>query len=113
MDFVGPCQVAGAGNNCLLTIIDYATRVARFIPCKSTQEEPMSAEATARLYFDCIFRRHELPAVLRTDRGSQFTGEFFREVFRLCGTRQALGTAHHPQSQGLAENANLTGIRGF
>lgn len=45
--------------------------------------------------------------------GSQFTGEFFREVLRLCGMRQVLGTADHPQSQGLTEHANRTGIEGI
>mmetsp|Transcript_71211 Transcript_71211/g.148592 ORF Transcript_71211/g.148592 Transcript_71211/m.148592 type:complete len:951 (+) Transcript_71211:1853-4705(+) len=113
LDFVGPLPATKRGNNFLLTVVDYSTRVARFIPCRSSEEHPISAQETARLYFDYVFRYHGLPAILRTDRGSQFTGEFFREVFQLCGAKQALGTAYHPQSQGLVEHLNRTAIEGL
>eukprot|EP00961_Rhodomonas_salina_P296497 3936405-Rhodomonas_salina.1 len=86
--------------------------MTRFVPCKSDPDngKAISAAETARLYFQHVFRFHGLPALLRTDRGGQFTGEFFREIFRLCGTKQAFGSAYHPQSQGLTEHANRTGI---
>ena len=79
------------GNNMLLTVTGYASRTIRCIPCCSTEQKPLSAEATAKLYFEHIFRYHGLPNVLRTDRGSQFVGYMFREIFKLCGTRQAFG----------------------
>jgi hypothetical protein len=56
---------------------------------------------------------HCLPAVLRTDRGLQFTSQFFQEIFLLCGTKQVSGTAYHPQSQGLTEHANRVVIEGL
>jgi hypothetical protein len=110
LDLTGPLPASKQGNNFILTVTDYASRMARFIPCKSSPEHPISAEQTARLYFEHVFRFHGLPAVLRTDRGPQFTGQFFTELFRLCGTQQAFGTAYHPQSQGLTERANHTVI---
>ena len=113
LDFVGPLPTSKIGNNYLLTVVDYKTRISRFIPCKSDptdERKKLSATATAVLYFKHIFRHHGLPAILRTDRGPQFVGEFFRAVFKLCGTRQKFGAAYHPQSQGLTEHANKTGI---
>ena len=114
LDFVGPLPTSKNGNNYLLTVVDYKTRISRFIPCKSDptdERKKLSATATAVLYFKHIFRHHGLPAILRTDRGPQFVGDFFRAVFKLCGTRQKFGAAYHPQSQGLTEHANKTGIK--
>ncbi len=100
------------GNNFLLTVVDCKTCLTSFVPCKSDPDNgaPINAEATARLYFQHIFRFHGLPALCRTDRRSQFTADFFREVFKLCVTRQACGAAYHQQSQGLTEHSNKNSI---
>ena len=108
LDFVGPLPMSRSGHNCLLTITDYASRTIQCIPCTSTTTSPISAAATAALYFDYVFRFHGLPKVLRTDWGTQFMSSFFRELWRLSGTKQAMSTAYHPQSQGLTEHANKT-----
>eukprot|EP00961_Rhodomonas_salina_P233126 3150002-Rhodomonas_salina.2 len=113
LDFVGPLPVQKRGNNFLLTVTDYASRMTRFILCKSTPEHPISGQETANLFFKFIFRYHCLPAILCTDRGPQFTGQFFQSLFELCGTKQALGTAYHPRSQGLTKHANCTAIEGL
>eukprot|EP00961_Rhodomonas_salina_P053150 712958-Rhodomonas_salina.1 len=85
----------------MLNVTDYASRLIRCIPCSSTAEHPISAEETAQLYFDHVFRYHGLPLRVRSDRGSQFVSAFLTELWRLCGTKQTLSTAFHPQSQGL------------
>mmetsp|Transcript_60919 Transcript_60919/g.125512 ORF Transcript_60919/g.125512 Transcript_60919/m.125512 type:complete len:1332 (-) Transcript_60919:1893-5888(-) len=108
LDFVGPLTMSRSGNNSCLTITDYSSRTIRCIPCASTEDSPLSGEATAHLYFQYIFRYHGLPKKLRTDRGSQFTSNFFTELCRLCGTKQAMSTSFHPESQGLTEHANKT-----
>eukprot|EP00961_Rhodomonas_salina_P233950 3161486-Rhodomonas_salina.3 len=112
LDFEGQLPLTKNGNNFLLTVVDYKTRITRFIPCKSDpdNDKAINAEETASLYFKYIFRHHSLPALLWTDRGGQFVGEVFREIFKLCCTNQAFGAAYHPQSQGLTEHSNRSGV---
>ena len=43
------------------------------------------------------------PAVLRSDRGSEFTSEIVKAVNKLIGIDHAFGSAFHPQSQGYIE----------
>lgn len=108
LDFTGPLPTSKRGNNTMLNVTDYASRTIRCIPCSSTQQNPIAAEETAQLYFDQIFRYHGLPMRVRSDSGSQFVSTFLTELWRLCGTKQTLSTAYHPQSQGLVEHANRT-----
>jgi hypothetical protein len=47
-----------------------------------------------------------MPKDIVTDRGSVFTGKFFRELLRLIGTKHKPSTAFHPQTDGQTERAN-------
>ena len=47
-----------------------------------------------------------IPRVIYSDLGSQFTASSWRELWRLTGTRLALSTSYHPQTQGVVERIN-------
>ena len=47
-----------------------------------------------------------MPRVIYSDRGSQFTAESWRELWRLTRTKLAYSTAYHPQTQEVVERMN-------
>ena len=76
--------------------------MAHFIPTKTTA----TAEDTARLFLDNVFRLHGLPEEIVSDRDSKFTGNFWQALFEALGTRLGMSTAFHPQTDGQIERMN-------
>eukprot|EP00798_Chlamydomonas_sp_ICE-L_P001252 gene1252-biopygen14118 len=69
-------------------------------PCSTT----VSAVGFAAIY--TVVRHHGIPKKLLSDRDARFTGHFGSKLQRLMGTRQALSTAFHPQTDGQTERMN-------
>ena len=53
-----------------------------------------------------MVKLHGVPQAIHTDRGAQFVGRWWREIWTLLGTKLRYGTAYHPQSQGQIERMN-------
>ena len=51
-------------------------------------------------------RLHGVPQAIHTDRGAEFVGSWWHEIWMLLGTKLRYGTAYHPQSQGQVERMN-------
>ncbi|XP_054826969.1 uncharacterized protein LOC129324030 [Eublepharis macularius] len=103
MDFITdlPCS---KGHTCILVVVDLFTKMAHFIPCSG----PPTAQETAHLYLQHVFRLHGRPDHIISDRGVQFTSRFWRALHSLLGTQVHLSSAHHPQSDGQTERINAT-----
>lgn len=89
-------------DSCLIVSDHDGTRAAVFIPCKKT----CTAEETASLYRDLVFRHYGLPQKLISDRGTQFASKMFTELLKALKIQQALSTAYHPQTDGGTEHLN-------
>ncbi|CAI7760197.1 unnamed protein product [Closterium sp. NIES-54] len=76
--------------------------MGHFIPTNATA----TAEATARLFFDRIITIHGIPATLISDRDPKFTSKFWKELMGLLGTKLAMSSAYHPQTDGQTERLN-------
>src|SRR3954453_1588809 len=61
-----------------------------------------------KIFFDHIFHLHGLPTSIVSDRDAKFTSRFWQSLFRTLGTRLAMSTAFHPQTDGQTERANCT-----
>jgi hypothetical protein len=61
------------GNDSIWVIIDRLTKVAHFIPVKTTNR----GATLARLYLKEIVRLHGIPRRIVSDRGTQFTSKFW------------------------------------
>ena len=85
-----------------MIVVDRATKMVHLIPCKKTT----TAGEAARLYWQHVVRIHGVPRAIHTDRGAQFVGKWWREIWSLLGTKLKYGTAYHPQSQGQVERMN-------
>jgi hypothetical protein len=101
MDFIvelPSCQ----GFNAILVFVDVLTKMAHFVACKTT----CTAEQAADLFNQHVFKYHGLPEVMLHDRGVQFTSNFWKHFYSLCGVSQANSTAYHPQTDGQTERVN-------
>ncbi|CAI7876456.1 unnamed protein product [Closterium sp. NIES-54] len=76
--------------------------MGHFIPTNATA----TAEAIARLFFDRIITIHGIPATLISDRDPKFTSKFWKELMGLLGTKLAMSSAYHPQTDGQTERLN-------
>ena len=102
MDFIVALPQTKHGYNAILTFVDKFTKMAHFVPTTNECDAP----ETARLFVDHVFRYHGLPREFISDRGSQFTSRFFRELCKIWDIKQCFSTAYHPQSNGQAERMN-------
>jgi hypothetical protein len=67
------------GFDAIFVCVDRLTKMAHFIPTTSG----ISAEQTASLYIQQVFRLHGLPVDIVSDRGVQFTSRFTRRLLEL------------------------------
>jgi hypothetical protein len=96
MDFVTRLPRTQKGNDSIWVIIDCLTKVAHFIPVKTT----FGGATLARIYLKEIVRLHGIPRKIVSDRGTQFTSKFWMSLQQAMGTKLDFSTAYHPQSDG-------------
>jgi hypothetical protein len=94
MDFVTGLPRTQKGNDSIWVIIDRLTKVAHFIPVKTT----FGGATLARIYLKEIVRLHGIPRKIVSDRGTQFTSKFWKGLQQAMGTKLDFSTAYHPQS---------------
>ena len=78
--------------------------MVHFAPCWNT----LGAQEFAQIVVREIFAKHGILGEIISDRGTQFTSKFFREVSKLLGVKQCLSSSRHLQSDGQTERANRT-----
>ena len=100
MDFAGSFVPSGEGPwDMVMLVVDKLTKRTHFIP--SCQKD--TAVDTARRFFDGIVRLHGIPNVVVSDRDPKFTSLFWTTLFEKFGTRLAMSSANHPQTDGQTE----------
>ena len=86
------------GIDGIFTTIDMCTRFPEAIPLEDIHTSTV-AEALLE-----IFSRIGLPNKIHSDRGSQFTSDMMREVYRLLNIKQSMTTPYHASCNGTVEN---------
>ena len=102
LDFITDLPVTRNGKDSILTVVDKATRMVHLLPCKKS----ITAAETAKIFWENIVKLHGVPSVLYSDRGTQFTSNFWKSLWSLTGTQLKFSTAYHPQTQGVVERMN-------
>ena len=67
-----------------------------------------TAESVAIFLFEDIICRHGCPSIQINDQGREFVNAVSTELHRLCGIKQRVTSAYHPQANGLVERQNRT-----
>jgi hypothetical protein len=78
------------GNTVILVVVDRFSKGAHFGALPPTY----TAYKVARLFLDMICKHHGLPRSLVSDRDSVFISHFWRELFKLSGTKLRMSTAY-------------------
>lgn len=102
MDIVGPLPRSRSGNKYILVICDYATRYPEAIPLRAIDTEHIAEELLK------FFSRVGVPRKILTDRGTNFTSNLMKEIYRLLKVQPILTSPYHPQTDGLVGRFNQT-----
>ena len=78
------------------------TKRAHFKPSRNNDR----ATEVAQRFSNEIVRLHGLPGTIVSDRDTKFTSLFWKSLFERLGTRLAMSTTYHPQTDGQSEQWN-------
>ena len=91
------------GHDSILVVVDQGlTRGIILAPCSKT----ITAEQTAQLLLEILYKRFGLPDKIISNRGPQFASRAFVELLKLLEVKSSLSTAYHPQTDGTTERVN-------
>ncbi|MBW0556523.1 hypothetical protein O181_096238 [Austropuccinia psidii MF-1] len=100
MDWVTGLVPGGKENSNDFLIIVY--RFSKSVRCLPYQKKDTEMD-TALLFWNNIIYTCGVPKIIISDRDPKFTSEFWTNLYEMLGTKLALSTAYHPQTDGLAE----------
>ncbi|SGY57170.1 BQ5605_C006g04232 [Microbotryum silenes-dioicae] len=106
LDFVGPLPKS-QGFDMLLTITDRLSGYTRLIPSLAAD----TAKDIAERFHEGWHRFFGPPTRIVSDRDKLFTSHFWRAYHNLMGTRLAMSTSFHPETDGRSERTNKTAIQ--
>jgi hypothetical protein len=104
MDLIGPLPKTRNGYDAIFVCVDKLSKMVHYIPTTTTATAPKLAQ----LFMREVVRIHGIPSTIISDRDTRFTSQFWGELWRRTGTKLAMSTAYHPQSDGQTERANRT-----
>ena len=85
-----------AGKDAILVVCDRLSKMTHFV----AMTERTSVEELARLFRDDIWKLHELPESIVSDRGPQFVAELMKKMNKILRIEIKLSTAFHSQTNG-------------
>jgi hypothetical protein len=101
-DFIMGLSRTQLANDSIWVIVDRLTKVAHFIPVKTTYSRPHLAV----LYMTRIVCLHGVPKKMVSDRGTQFTLKFWERLHQTMDTQLCFSSAYHPQTDGQTNRVN-------
>ena len=102
MDWITGLPPTERGHDAVLVFVCRLTKMVHLCPTTSK----VTAEGTARLFHQEVFKHHGLPRDIVSDRDPRLTSHFWRQVMSYLGTKLNMSTAFHPQTDGQTERVN-------
>ena len=85
-----------------MIVIDSSNRMARLISYRKMN----TTTYTAQFYMPDVVRIHGIPECIYTDRDTQFTSKFWKQMWGLFWTRLIYSIAFHSPTQRIVERMN-------
>ena len=104
MDFVIGLPPFRRHHDSIWVMVDRLTKSSYFLPVYTSY----TTEDYARLYIRELVRLHEVPLSIISNRGTQFTFQFWKAFQKGLGTQVLSSSAFHPQTDGQAERTIQT-----
>ena len=104
MDFVVGLLRSPRGRDTIWVVVDRLSKVAHFIPIRSTN----SAGDLAPIYMREVVRLHGVPRTIVLDRDAKFVSKLWGSLQEALGTTLRMSTAFHPQMDGQSERTIQT-----
>jgi len=86
----------------VMSVVDRLTKMAHFIPLRCLPTASIAADS----FINNIFRLHGFPDSIVSDRGTQFTSDFWNRLCELLNIKLSFSTSNHPQTDGQTERVN-------
>jgi hypothetical protein len=102
MDFIVGLPRTRAGYDSIWVVVDRLTKSAHFIPIKTSYNSAILVD----LYMSRIVCVHGVPNKIVSDRGTQFTSNFWQQLHEALGTHLNFSSAYHPQTDGQTKRSN-------
>ena len=99
MDEKSGLPMTPRGNNATWVFVDRLSRRGHAIPCPHNMDTP----ALVQLWLTHVFKHHGVPHTIISDRGPQFTSNFWSELWSTLGTGLNIATTNNPQTDGGSE----------
>ena len=96
IDFITGLSMTWRQHDSIMVMVDKLTKVAHFIPVKSTYK----ADDIVNIFMKEIFKLHGLSKAIVSDRDVKFTSNFWKGLFAYLGTKLNFSTTYHPQIDG-------------
>eukprot|EP00877_Chromochloris_zofingiensis_P003160 jgi/Chrzof1/12845/Cz07g09130.t1 len=103
LDLVTCMPKTQRGNDTVVVFVDRLSKMVHFHACT---QQGTDAVAMAHIFIEQVYRLHGVPKEFVSDIDPRFTGEYWAEVCKLLGTKRALSSSYHPQTDGQTERAN-------
>jgi transposase InsO family protein len=102
MDFIMGLSRTQSNYDSIWVTVDQLTKVAHFIPIKTTYSVPQLIE----LYMSRIVCLHGALKKIVSNRGTQITSKFWERLHETLDTQLRFSSAYHPQTDGQTERVN-------
>jgi hypothetical protein len=102
MDYVTTLPKTARGNAGLFDVVD---RLRKLIPIAATPAN-VDAPEVARLFYTHVYRHHELPLEIISDRDPMFMSKFWTTLFGMLRVKLRPASAYHPETNGQTEVVN-------
>ena len=102
VDLITNLPKSESGHDAIRDFVCHLSKMVRLIPTVTT----LSAPGFAKLFFSQVFPHYGFPLNLVSDRGPQWTSEFWKSLCQRAGVALLLSTAFHAQTNGQTERTN-------